>query len=152
MKSKRFLLILGMILIFINFTVTLGFTQKNVPLPPEIEIVPPSPALSPELAAFSGRWEGVWEGELESVLIVEEIDSQEARVIYAWGDAPRWRTDKGYSRNVARVIAGSRAKIEWGGGERPKFTFEMGKDFKSIKGIRKFRDSYATITMKRVQR
>ena len=120
MKSKRFLLALGMILILTNFTITLCFSQKNVPLPREIEIVTPPSDLPPAVAAFSGRWEGVWEGELESILIVEEIDSQKAKVIYAWGDAPRWLTDKGYGRYVAKVIPGSRGKIEWGGGERRK--------------------------------
>ena len=152
MKIKRFLLGLGMILILTNFTITLGFPQKNVPLPREIEIVPPPSDLPPEVAAFSGRWEGNWESGLESILIVEEIDREKAKVIYAWGDSPRTRTVKGYSRHVAKVIPGSRAKIEWGGGERPKFTFEMGKDFKSIRGIREFRDSYAKITMKRAER
>jgi len=152
MKSKRFSLGLGIILILTNLTITLGFSQKNVPLPQEIEILPPSSDLPPGVAAFSGRWEGVWEGELESILIVEEIDSQRAKVIYAWGDAPRWRTDKGYYRYVAKVIPGSRTKIEWGGGERPKYTFEMGKDFKSIRGVREFRNSYAKITMKRAEK
>ena len=81
MKSKRFVLGLGMILLLTNFTITLGFPQKNVPLPRDIGIVPPPSDLPPAVAAFSGRWEGVWEGELESILIVEEIDSQKAKVI-----------------------------------------------------------------------
>ena len=152
MKSKRFFLSLGIILIFTNLTITLGFPQKSVPLPQEIEIIPPPSDLPPEVAAFSGRWEGLWGGERESILIVAEIDSEKAKVIYAWGDNPRMKPDKGYSKHVAKVIPGAPAKIEWGGGERPKFTFKMGKDFKSIRGIREFRDSYVEITMKRVER
>ena len=152
MKTKRFSLGLGVILILTNLTITLGFPQKSVPLPQEIEIVPPSSDLPPEVAAFSGRWEGNWEGNLDSILIVEQIDREKAKVIYAWGDSQRTRTKKGYSRHIAKVIPTSQPKIEFGGEGRPKFTFEMGKDLKSIRGIREFRDSYVKITMKRAEK
>jgi len=29
---------------------------------------------------------GIWDGGLDSILIVEEIGSQKAKVIYSWGD------------------------------------------------------------------
>ena len=65
MKRKSFFLGVGMILILTYFTINLGFPQKDVPLPGEIEIVPPSSDLPPEVAAFFGRWEGNWEGDLD---------------------------------------------------------------------------------------
>jgi hypothetical protein len=142
-----------MILLFTSFTVTSGFPQKNVPLPQEIKIVPPPPDIPPEVAAFSGRWEGVWEGvRLESILIVEEINSQEAKVIFAWGDAPIWRINKDYHRYVAKVIPGPPTKIKFLGRAGQKFTFEMKKDFKTIKGTREFKNNYSVVTMKHAER
>jgi hypothetical protein len=67
------------------------------------------------------------------------------------GDSPRWRVDKGYGRYVAKVNIGPPAKIEWGGGKRPSFAFEMRKDLKTIKGTREFRGSYSLVTMKKVK-
>lgn len=61
----------------------------DVALPTDVTITPPSPDLKPEIAAFSGRWMGVWAGTLDAALVVEKIDARSARVVYAWGDAPR---------------------------------------------------------------
>lgn len=131
------------------------FSQKNVVLPPEIEIVAPSNDVRPEIAAFSGKWEGVWEGECYAVLVVEEIDNQEAKVTYAWGETGCGITGKGFRRHKAKVSAGPPAKIEFGGGRYAKFTFEMKKDFKTIKGFREYKDSMGSqgwnrVTMKRI--
>lgn len=149
MKRKGFLFgFVIMAIILICHNPDEGVSQAKIPLPEVIEIVAPSSDIPKEIAAFSGRWEGNWEGELDAVLIVEEIDSEKAKVIYAWGDSPRWRIDKDYSRIAAKVISGPPAKIEWGGGERPKFIFEMRKDLKTIKGTREFRGRYSVVTMK----
>ncbi len=64
MKAKLFLLGLGIILISIGLTITLGFSQKNVPLPQDIQILPPSSDLPAEIAAFSGRWGEIGRGTL----------------------------------------------------------------------------------------
>jgi 2-keto-3-deoxy-6-phosphogluconate aldolase len=54
--SKRFLLGLGVILIFGILASSDSIAQKGIPLLPEIEITSSSPDTLPGIAAFSGRW------------------------------------------------------------------------------------------------
>ena len=64
--------------------------QVFAPLPDSTTIVPPDPALPPDLRAFSGKWSGSWEGMLDHILVVEEITPKEATFVYAWGTCPAW--------------------------------------------------------------
>ena len=91
---------------------------------------PPADGLRPELAAFSGRWAGRWSGILESVLIVEQIDAKQATIILAWGDAPRWKIEKGFMRQAATVVDGPDAEIRFVAGST--FTVRMKSDFSQI--------------------
>ncbi len=65
-----------------------------VPLPPNVHIVPPPPAVPQHLAAFSGKWVGAWvtstlvAGHVQSrdhILIVEEIGGPGVAVVFALG-------------------------------------------------------------------
>ena len=64
--------------------------------------------LLPELAAYSGTWEGAWGNVLKSRLIVEKIDAEVARVIYAWADHPQGRFKGGWTRVRAQVLPGGK--------------------------------------------
>jgi len=77
--------------------------SRNIPLPKNIKIVSPMPNIPIEVAAFSGRWEGTWEGvrPLDSILVVETIEPEKAKVIYAWGGPSR-----DYSRYTAKIVSG----------------------------------------------
>lgn len=66
---------------------------EEVPLPSDLKIVPPDPSVPPELAKFSGKWgEGKdrWDGQLAHILVVEQVDSKGAQVVYAYGTASQW--------------------------------------------------------------
>jgi hypothetical protein len=114
----------------------------EVPLPKDINIVSPSPDLSKEIAAFAGKWQGTWiiqrgrKGEKiprEAVLIVEEIDKQEAKIIYAFGPFSGVQELKGwYKRFKAKVIPGATTKIEFITKDQSEFSFEMQKDLNSL--------------------
>ena len=124
--------------------------SQYVPLPEGIEITAPSQDVPKEIAAFSGTWQGVWDGQLDSILIVVEIDSEEAKVIYAWGDNARFNIRKGFSNHIAKVPPGSKPKIEWGDGKKsPKFEFSMRKNLKELWGTRYFKGMSSTILMKK---
>lgn len=69
---------------------TSRFSILPAPLPETVRIVPPNPDVPPELAAFSGKWVGRWDGELDHILVVEEVRSTHASVIYAYGAAGSW--------------------------------------------------------------
>jgi hypothetical protein len=51
---------------------------RAFPGPQEVTIAPPAADLPPDLAAYSGTWEGAWGGNLQSRLVVEKIDANGA--------------------------------------------------------------------------
>jgi len=125
----------------------------DVPLPENIKIIPPSSEVPKEIAAFSGTWEGNWEGKLDAKLIVEEINSNQAKIIYSRGDAaPGWNVKKGYERVSAKVTHGKRPQIAWGDGiNNPKFIFMMNKDLQSLAGSRKFKGRDDKVQMRKIK-
>ncbi len=66
----------------------------TAPLPDDAAVVKPEASVPAEQAAFSGKWKGLWDGRIDSRLVVEEITSGKADVIYAWGQvgnvSPGW--------------------------------------------------------------
>ncbi len=123
-----------------------GAIGTALPTPTGVNIAPPDPGLAPELAAFSGTWEGIWDGVLASRLIVEQIDADSARVVYIWGDDPGGYFKAGWSRSRATTFPGG--KIKWGG--QIRFTFTMSRDRMSIEGERETQGRVNTVTMKKV--
>src|SRR5947209_66497 len=70
-----------------------------LPSPSAVQITRPASSLPPQLAAFSGTWEGRWvgaggasSGTLPSRLVVEKINAKSAQVVYIYG------TQRGYFR------------------------------------------------------
>ncbi len=122
----------------IGITVFQTQAADEVPLPKDINIVPPSPDLPKEIAAFSGKWKGSWmigRASRRSILIIEEIDNKEAKIIFAVGvssASASLKTSAVYRRYKAKVIAGSPPKIEFITEEKSEITFEMKKDLKSL--------------------
>ena len=110
-----------------------GPTFAEVPLPYDIKVIAPAAGLPPQLAAFSGKWNGTWSGTLEAVLIVEEIDAQRAKVIYAWGDAPTWQIVKGFRRYQATV--GQNDEIQFKD-DTLTFTIQMNANFSEVRVTR----------------
>ena len=109
---------------------------KEVPLPEDINIVAPPADLPREIAAFSGKWAGKWDGVQDCVLIVEEINDKEAKIILSQREYPG-PIEEGYRRIIAKVRSSSRPTIEFEikRSDHPVVTFEMQKDLNSIKGF-----------------
>lgn len=116
---------------------------KTIPLPDDVKIIPPSPDLPKELAAFSGKWFGTWGyGEINTILIVEEINEKEAKGIYGqesfYLGAGKMR-EAWYRRFTAKVISGpmNLPEIEFGSPNdiTVTVTFSMRKDLNSLEGF-----------------
>jgi len=125
----------------------------TIPRPPEVRILPPAAHLPPEVATFSGTWEGVWGGGLPSRLVIEEIDMTSARVVYAWADHPQRPFPGGWVRVRAKVLPGG--TLQWL--SDVTFTFTMTKDRLSIEGERieselGEAEQRSTVIMKKVER
>jgi hypothetical protein len=125
---------------------------------PDIHITPPAADLPPELAAFSGTWEGRWTYSrlgniLLSRLVVEHIDAESARVVYAWGDDPFGRFQRSWNHVRAQVLLGG--TLQWGSPDQ-KFSFTMVEAGMRIHGEREELVQrgwrIATVTMRRVGR
>jgi hypothetical protein len=119
-----------------------------LPAPPEVHMTVPAADLPPEVAAFSGTWEGAWDNMLPSRLVVEEIDTESARVVFAWADHPHGRFQAGWSRVRGKVLPGG--TLQWG--TDVKFTFTMARDRLSINGKWEEAEHSSTVMMKKIER
>lgn len=76
----------------------------GIPLPSDTRVAVPDASASSAASAFSGMWFGIWDGnKLDHILVVEEINGDQARVIYATGDSSAWRYKRGFSRATGRL-------------------------------------------------
>ena len=103
---------------------------STAPLPENINIVPPSQDLPPEIAAFSGIWKGKWQGYQETILIVESIDIKKARVIISFGLAGGY--EPRYYHRTARVVDGPAIILDFFNEDQQ--IFKMDKDLTKIHG------------------
>lgn len=87
------------------FAAMLGSARAQVPLPADLAIDPPSPAVPADDAALSGAWgNDAWEGVLPAAVVVEHIDAQdEATVVYAVGDAAQWGVTAAWRRHRVAI-------------------------------------------------
>jgi hypothetical protein len=112
----------------------------EVPLPEDLRIVPPAEDIPKEIAAFSGVWEGespYGHFDRKQVLVVEEINTKEARIIWAVGSVSGfYESPARYHRATARVIPEKR-QIKFALGAREKFIFSIESNLKEIIGVLK---------------
>ncbi len=113
---------------------------------PDIRVTPPSADLAPELAAFSGIWEGGPEEVLPRRLIIESIHSNWATIVYTWAEHPTEGIKAGWMRVRAKVLPGG--KLRWGFPGR--FTVELANGGLAIEGKREQAGRVSTFTMKKV--
>jgi len=156
---KKVALFLGLVILVVSVVVALANPvwketeiSRFVPLPRNINIIPPSADLPKEIAAFSGRWEGIWDSrELKSVFVVEKIDSKKAKIIYGWSSYGSVRAD--YVRDTMNIVlSDAKPKLE-SITQHNIFSFEMCEDLKTIRGIRTSRQGLYSnsIIMKKVE-
>jgi hypothetical protein len=124
-------------------------SESGVPLPASVHIEPPAADLPPEVAAFSGTWEGKWEGVLPGRLVVEKIDAEWARIVHAIADDPAGHFKGAWERVAARVLPGGRLQYAHDV-LKLKYTFEMAQDRMSLHGERDEAGQVARVLMKKV--
>ena len=124
----------------------------DVPLPDDIKIIACAKEVPKEIAAFSGVWEGKWTIDgVEAALVVEEINSKEAKVIYCRGEMKGfYEVPAGYERYKA-IVKSKNLQIEFGHGEKYWFTFSMENNLNKIKGTFKRPTSINKITMTKIK-
>ncbi len=147
----------SLVVVFLCLFLASVVMAASVPIPSDIQIVPPDPSLPKELAAFSGKWQSRWYnmsdpgGECDAVLIVEKIDEKRAVVIYCWGDSDRWGVRKGYTPRIFARISKEDGKyvLSWFGLKiGAKMEFWLSSNGKKLEGYEGKWGS--NITMKRM--
>jgi len=128
-------------------------SRAAFPSPSAVRITPPAPGLAPQLAAFSGTWQGGWTGPygtLPARLIVERIDAKTADVVYVYAALPK-RSPAGWFRAHASVLPFGQIRFA-GPVRRASFTFTMRDDDKTVAGTYQL-GTYppSTITMTKVR-
>ena len=110
----------------------------NVPIPDDIKIVSPDGGLLKEIAAFSGLWKGKWpDYNTETVLVVEEINSKEAKVIYCLEEMSSVYTIPASCERYKAAVVPEKLRIEFGIGDTQFFTYTMGKNLEQITATKK---------------
>ncbi|NOZ69776.1 MAG: hypothetical protein GXP46_11170 [Deferribacteres bacterium] len=113
MDKKNILLVLSCVFLSVGITGCVAMSPAKPPLPAVINIIPPSPDLPPEIAAFSGVWEGKWGAVQDTVIVIEKIDAKTAEVLISFGEAERTgiRPQNIYHYQTAAVLPGP--IIQW---------------------------------------
>ncbi len=113
MMNKKAWVLTILAIFCLSACATTESARKAPPLPNDISIIPPAAGLAKELAVFSGKWTGTWNYGMDSILIVEEIGSSWAKVVYSIGDVPRFNVSAKYFRFTCKVTPGPNPKLEW---------------------------------------
>lgn len=114
------------VVLFASAICVVASAHSQAPLPDDISISPPSPAIAQHVSAFSGAWLGAWGAELPTALVVEQVNSNgTAEVIYSWGDSPTHQFEAGWSRHAGRISKG-KLRFLSDGGASIDFTLEPG--------------------------
>jgi hypothetical protein len=155
------MILIGLAMVAVLLICNNGYAQGGVPLPKDIVIKPPSPELPKEIAAFSGKWKGKWDGQTDFIVVVTEIDSEKAEIIYANAENPsrRWAAVCAYE--TAKVISGEKPKIQFKTtikftsgmtvGSMGWYTFEMQKDLKTLKGVVEYPQATFKATLEKIE-
>lgn len=124
----------------------------KVPLPNDIDIITPDESIPQELAAFSGCWEGKWSDyATETALIVEEINTKSAKVIYCLGKSSGlYSMPPSCDRYQAKVSPDS-MQISFPVGGTVNYFFSMQKNFNQIKATKKSPLDVIDIIMNKIQ-
>ncbi len=154
-KTQVFFLFVCIILILgygIIYADEIKTINVDVPLPDDIKIIACGKDVPKKIAAFSGVWEGEWGIDgVESVLVVEEINSKEAKVIYCQGEMKGYyNVPAGYERYKA-IVKPENLQIEFGRHEKYWFIFSMEENLNKIKGTFKRPTSINKIEMTKIK-
>ncbi len=89
--------------------ITTSATATPTPMPANVKITPPAPGISPDIAAFSGSWQGTWSNGRSTVLVVERIEPRtdhiEAIAVYSWGPLKKIEPS-GWRRYIGKIEPG----------------------------------------------
>jgi len=135
-KIQILALFVCLLLIFVSRITDAGekiLVNEKLPLPDDLMITSPGTDVSKEIAAFSGVWEGKENNYGAKIfLVVEEINSQEAKAIYCRGEVAAAHMPATCERYKA-IVTPEGQQIEFGPNEKYRYTFIMENNLNQAK-------------------
>ena len=118
------------------------------PFPTDILISSPAENLPSKISALHGSWAGRWGGVLPSQLVIEQIDENQAQIVYTWGESPSEKFQAGWVRSLATISPDG--IISWG--IETIFRFKIDFENDVLLGTRESAQSKDRIVMRRNER
>lgn len=103
---------LACLLLIVVGIVVSGYSSLPPASPVEVQITPPKADVPPDVAAFSGVWEGEWNSRVPALLIIEQVRPTWATVLHFSSSHPDGQVYDRRERVKARVLPGG--KLQWG--------------------------------------
>ena len=73
--------------------------------------------------------------DTEAALVVEEINSEEAKVIYCEGELSGFYTSPAHCERYNAIVTPENLQVEFGPIEKIRYTFSMENNLNQVKGI-----------------
>jgi CubicO group peptidase (beta-lactamase class C family) len=130
-----------------NFQYDYEKIKNEAPISESIKIIKPSNNVSNKIAKLSGHWYGRGDYSIADQLVVEEIDSTEASVLYSWGTHPNGYFENGWVRRTAKVDSTGKIKFTL---NSATLTFELDNNEDVLIGYYKNGNALSKLIMSRL--
>jgi hypothetical protein len=117
--------------------------EAPAPEPPDVSIESADPAVPPEVKNLLGKWHGQWNSRWDTVLYIEKVDRDSARLVLAFGE---YNTTHGTCHCAPNWVRVQTATVKLSGGKAtlqfftPKFRPRWLKESHTVTGS--FSESY----------
>lgn len=139
------------LLLVLSFLIGASVFAKDVPLPKDLQIEKPVAEVPAACARFyseTGWGQGSWSGVLPNQVWIEKINPDcTAQIVYAWGNAPEWRTVAGYNRLSAQIYGNT---LRFALNESVFVSYVISEDGASLAGLWERGKNRARITIKKM--
>jgi len=123
-NADRFIKQNGGAAVDVSYFLNGGQNFSGVPLPDDMSISAADNGISSKRRGYLGIWAGIIEGTFKKIIVVEKIEGDKVKVIYAQGPNPVW--GKGFYRRLEGVFVDGALQVkepaEYGGF---LFTYEL---------------------------
>ncbi|MDP3014021.1 MAG: hypothetical protein Q8M92_07260 [Candidatus Subteraquimicrobiales bacterium] len=114
---KNLLVLIGVLVLLGLASCAITGSRSWTPLPESgtasaVNIIPPGPDVPPQIAAYSGIWEGTWDNGRAVTVVIEQISLLKIIAIYSCGSLGT--SEEGWRRVIGRVENDS-IVLQWSG-------------------------------------
>lgn len=127
--AEEFVETQGMVLTEPAYFLNSAFNIEDVPLPDDLKVMTPAEDLPSGLADYLGMWSGLWAGAVHQVVVIETINENGGRLVFAQGRNESWGIEEGSWERVSFRVVDGELRFERrrkDGSLRAKVRFRLG--------------------------